>query len=160
MPILQRRKTNNKPRDASTPHGSTAAESVRNLIKKNPKYSKRINYNALKELFTDDGSSFQMPTGDDDKDDDGTLYTMDDKSDGEGMLIVEEDGGVVGQARPAKSRSTSLVPGPSSAPAATSTALGDITEGDDEEDAEGEEDLEDDGKDDAYGEWDAYEQEV
>ena len=66
----QRRKTNNKPRDASTAHGSTAAESVRNLIKKNPKYSKRINYNALKELFTDEGPSFQLPGADDDKDDD------------------------------------------------------------------------------------------
>ncbi|KAI0718149.1 hypothetical protein C8T65DRAFT_706864 [Cerioporus squamosus] len=139
----KRRKTNNKPRDASTPHGSTAAESVRNLIKKNPRYSKKINYNALKDLFTDDGASFQMPTGDDDKDDDGHLYTMDDKDDGEGMLIVEEEGGGgVGQVRGAKSRSASLVPG----------------RGDDEEDAEGEEDVEE--KDDTYGEWDVYEQEV
>ncbi len=158
---MQRRKTNNKPRDASTPSGSTAAESVRNLIKKNPKYSKRINYNALKELFTDDGSSFQMPTGDDDKDDDPALYTMDDKSDGEAMFIVEEGGGGVGQAKPnTKSRSASLMPGPSTVPTASTTALGAITEGD-EEDAEGEEDVEEDGeKDDAYGEWDVYEQEV
>ncbi|KAG2002253.1 transcription initiation factor IIB, variant 3 [Coprinopsis cinerea AmutBmut pab1-1] len=51
----KRRKTNNKPRDASTPAGGTAAESVRNLIKKNPKYSKRINYDALKDLFVDGG---------------------------------------------------------------------------------------------------------
>ncbi|RPD56613.1 BRF1-domain-containing protein [Lentinus tigrinus ALCF2SS1-7] len=159
----KRRKTNNKPRDASTPHGSTAAESVRNLIKKNPKYSKKINYNALKELFTNEGSSFQLPTGDDDKEDEGHLYTMDDKDDGEGMLIVEEEGGGgVGQTRPAtKSRSASLVPG-ASVPAATAgRALEDIPEGDDEEDAEGEEDVEDDAeKDDAYGEWDVYEQEV
>ncbi|EDR03383.1 uncharacterized protein LACBIDRAFT_143618, partial [Laccaria bicolor S238N-H82] len=48
---LSRRKGNNKPRDASTAAGGTTAESVRNLLKKNPKYSKRINYDALKDLF-------------------------------------------------------------------------------------------------------------
>ncbi len=157
---LQRRKTNNQPRDASTPHGSTVAESVRNLIKKNPKYSKKINYNALKDLFTDEGSSFQMPDLSDDKDDDGHLYTMDDKDDEAGMLIVEEEGGGgVGQVRATKSRSASLVP--AVAPAAVkSAALDDIPEGD-EEDAEGEDDIEEDAeKDDAYGEWDVYEQEV
>ena len=137
---------------------------MRNLIKKNPKYSKRINYNALKELFTDEGPSFHLPGADDDKDDDGGLYTMDDKSDGEGMLIVEEGGGGVGQARQikSKSRSASLVPGaPGSAIPAPGKGLADIHEGDEEEDAEGEEDVEEDGeKDDTYGEWDAYEQEV
>ena len=87
------------------------------------------------------------------------LYPMDDKSDGEGMLIVEEPGGGgVGQARPAKSRSASLVPNP----ALPSGAAGKAEDlGDDEEDAEGEEDVEEDAeKDDTYGEWDAYEQEV
>ncbi|KAJ2924283.1 hypothetical protein H1R20_g12815, partial [Candolleomyces eurysporus] len=49
----KRRKTTTKPRDASTAAGGSAAESVRNLIKKNPKYSKRINYEALKDLFVD-----------------------------------------------------------------------------------------------------------
>ena len=106
-----------------------------------------------------------MPGGEDDKDNDGHLYTMDDKDDGEGMLIVEEEGGGgVGQAiRPAKSRSASLVPGTSAVPAKPSASgtLEGVPEGDDEEDAEGEEDVEDDAeKDDAYGEWDAYEQEV
>ena len=52
--FLQRKKKD-RPRDASTPHGSTAAESVRNLLKKNPRYSKRINYDALKDLFVDSG---------------------------------------------------------------------------------------------------------
>jgi transcription factor IIIB 90 kDa subunit len=61
---------------------------VRNLIKKNPKYSKRINYDALKDLFVDGG---------DEKDDNG-LYTIDDKSDGEEMLVIEEEGGGVGLA--------------------------------------------------------------
>ena len=162
---LQRRKGNNKPRDASTPSGSTAAESVRNLIKKNPKYSKRINYNALKDLFTDDGSTFQMAAGDDDKEDDEDtqLYTMDDKSDGEGMLIVEEaGGGGVGQSRPAKSRSTSLVPNIGAASSGVGMAVGaGDADGDDEEDAEGEEDVEEDAdKEEPYAEWDAYEQEV
>ncbi|KAI0363485.1 BRF1-domain-containing protein [Pilatotrama ljubarskyi] len=150
----KRRKTNNKPRDASTPHGSTAAESVRNLIKKNPKYSKRINYNALKDLFTDDGSSFQMPTEEDGKDDEG-FYTLDDKDEGDSMVIVEESGGGIGQLR-TKSRSASLVPGA----AAATAAVADIPEGVDE-DAEGEEDVEaGSDKDDTYGEWDVYEQEV
>ncbi|OJT12006.1 Transcription factor IIIB 60 kDa subunit [Trametes pubescens] len=150
----KRRKTNNKPRDASTPHGSTAAESVRNLIKKNPKYSKRINYNALKDLFTDAGGSFQMPAGDDEDEDgkDEGLYTLDDKDEGEGMLIVEEGGGGVGQALPAKERSASIVPG-----APVSVGAQNLLEAADE-DAEGEEDVEE--KDDAYGEWDGYEQEV
>ncbi|EGN97551.1 hypothetical protein SERLA73DRAFT_75218 [Serpula lacrymans var. lacrymans S7.3] len=88
----KRKKTNNKPRDASTPSGSTAAESVRNLIKKNPKYSKRINYDALKDLFMDGGPVPRL----DEKDD---MYTMDDKSDGEGMVVVEEEGGGVGVQR-------------------------------------------------------------
>jgi len=86
----KRRKTNTKPRDASTPSGSTAAESVQNLIKKNSRYSKRINYDALKNLFVDQGSG----SGFDNKDDD--LYSMDEKDDNEGMIVIEEGGGVVG----------------------------------------------------------------
>ncbi|KAF8648464.1 hypothetical protein AX16_006267 [Volvariella volvacea WC 439] len=49
----KKRKTTIKSRDATTPHGTTAAESVRDLLKKIPKYSKRINYDALKDLFAD-----------------------------------------------------------------------------------------------------------
>lgn len=128
---------------------------MRNLIKKNPKYSKRINYNALKDLFTDAGGSFQMPAGDDEYEDgkDEGLYTLDDKDEGEGMLIVEEGGGGVGQALPAKERSASVVPG-----APVSVGAQNLMEAADDEDAEGEEDVEE--KDDAYGEWDGYEQEV
>jgi transcription factor IIIB 90 kDa subunit len=72
---------------------------VRNLIKKNPKYSKRINYDALKDLFVD---GRQIPSLDD-KDD---LYTMDDKSDGEGMLVLEEGGGGIGNQRSVTTRLT------------------------------------------------------
>ncbi|KAG7087469.1 hypothetical protein E1B28_013434 [Marasmius oreades] len=82
----KRRKTNNKPRDTTTPHGATTAESVRNMLKKNPKYSKRINYDALKDLFVDSTGS----TNFDDKDD-GMLYTIDDKDDEEQTLVVIED---------------------------------------------------------------------
>lgn len=46
-----------KPRDTSTPHGTTAAESVRNLLKKNPKYSKKINYAVLDQFFKPEKSS-------------------------------------------------------------------------------------------------------
>ncbi|KAF9524769.1 hypothetical protein CPB83DRAFT_860671 [Crepidotus variabilis] len=99
----KRRKTTNKPRDSSNAAGGTAAESVRNLIKKNPKYSKRINYEALKDLFVDTGGSRSVATnmtnGDDDKDDADLLVMDDDKSDGEGLnmptIIVEEEPGAV-----------------------------------------------------------------
>ena len=82
----QRRKAAVKPRDASTPHGSTAAESVRNLLKQNARYSKRINYDALKDLFTDEK----------DEDDDGALYTIDNKDEDATSVVVEEGGGRVG----------------------------------------------------------------
>jgi transcription factor IIIB subunit 2 len=72
-----------KPRDASTPHGSTAAESVRTLLKQNARYSKRINYDALKDLFTDE------------KDGD-LLYTLDEKDEDQNVVVVEEGGGRVG----------------------------------------------------------------
>ncbi|KAK0205101.1 BRF1-domain-containing protein [Desarmillaria ectypa] len=83
----KRRKT--KPRDSTTAHGATTAESVKNMMKKNPKYSKRINYDALKDLFVNGGV---VPTLD--EKDEASLYTMDDKSDGEGggaLLVIEED---------------------------------------------------------------------
>lgn len=90
----KRRKTSIKPRDDSMPSGNTAAESVRNLIKKNPKYSKRINYDALKDLFVDGPQAPSL----DDKD---NLYTIDDKGDGEGLIVLEEGGGGIGSQRPA-----------------------------------------------------------
>ncbi|KAF8954879.1 Brf1-like TBP-binding domain-containing protein [Flammula alnicola] len=134
----KRRKTNNKPRDASTAAGDTAAESVRNLIKKNPKYSKRINYDALKDLFVEN---------------DADLYTMDDdKSDGEGVLgmptvIVEEEPGTVAlkpASEPTKSRKKGVL------------ALQDM-----DMDADGEADEgSDEDKDEDIGWEDAYEQEV
>ncbi len=77
----QRRKPAAKPRDASTPHGSTAAESVRTLLKQNARYSKRINYDALKDLFTDEKEKDESPV----------LYTID------GKEIVEEGGGRIGR---------------------------------------------------------------
>jgi hypothetical protein len=77
---------------------------VRNLIKKNPRYSKRINYDALKDLFVD-GTMGGVSLGVDDKDDDG-LYTIgvDDKGEDEegeaGMeVVVEEAGSVAGVVR-------------------------------------------------------------
>jgi transcription factor IIIB subunit 2 len=150
--FLQRRKTGNKPRDASTPHGSTAAESVRNLIKKNPKYSKRINYDALKDLFVDGGVPSSLPInttlGVDDKDDDDKddgLYTigLDDKSDGEGtgMVIIQEEPGVVSVTPASGSRSN--VPG--------------LEEDNMNADADGDEGSE---KGDDLGWEDVYEQEV
>lgn len=82
----KRQKNNKNPRDASTPQGATAAESVRNMMQTNPtKYSKRINYNALKDLFVDVGQS--TATGDDED-----TYMMDaDKTDSTEMIVIEED---------------------------------------------------------------------
>ncbi|TFK35672.1 cyclin-like protein [Crucibulum laeve] len=142
----KRRKTN-KPRDTTTPAGNSAAESVQNLIKKNPKYSKRINYDALKDLFVEGGGapSFTaaMTTGNDDKDDDD-LYTMgmdDDKSDGMMVIVEEEPGTVV--AAPHKTVESRL----------KRRALDDVDDLDVEE-------MSDDEKDEGYGWDDGYEQEV
>ncbi|KAF9243843.1 BRF1-domain-containing protein [Melanogaster broomeanus] len=90
----KRRKSITKPRDESTPSGSTAAESVRNLLKKNPKYSKRINYNALKDLFVDGGGPVLNL---DEKDD---LYSIDDKSESDDMAVNEGRG--VGNQKPSR----------------------------------------------------------
>ena len=96
---LQRRKTGTtKPRDASTAHGATAAESVRTMLKKNPKYSKRINYDALKDLFVESGGppSLAAAMGLNEDKDDADLYQIgDDKSDGGDMVIIEEAAGAV-----------------------------------------------------------------
>ena len=81
---------------------------MRNLIKKNPKYSKRINYDALRDLFGGEGNGAAGAGGEeyeensllvppnislDEKEDD--MYRLDDleKGDGEDMFIVEESGG-------------------------------------------------------------------
>ena len=116
---------------------------MRNLIKKNPKYSKRINYDALKDLFTDadTGSPVPMikmsntptpaPMMDEDdggETDHGSVYPM---SDAEGMSVVVEEGG---------------------------GGVGEKTEpsgGADDDDM-----YADVGEDDGYAEWDGYEQEV
>ncbi|KAH6897682.1 cyclin-like protein, partial [Coprinopsis sp. MPI-PUGE-AT-0042] len=111
IPLVLRRKTNNKPRDASSAAGTSAAESVRNLIKKNPKYSKRINYDALKDLFVDQPQSGIRNPGvqvdDKDEEDGAGLYTLDDDkagddvgvggdaAGGDGMVIIEEEASVV-----------------------------------------------------------------
>ena len=90
----QRRKTTGKPRDTSTPHGTTAAESVRNLLKKNPRYSKKINYAVLDQFFKPEKSS--TPDGEEGEEEEGKdeagLYRIDEKDDGEGEEVVEEGG--------------------------------------------------------------------
>ena len=99
----QRRKTSTKPRDISTPHGTTAAESVRNLLKKNPKYSKKINYAVLDQFFKPEKSS--TPDAgeaegeeEEEREEDAGLYCIDvdenekEKDDGEGEEVVEEGG--------------------------------------------------------------------
>ncbi|TFY61814.1 hypothetical protein EVG20_g6911 [Dentipellis fragilis] len=97
----KRRKTSAKPRDASSAHGSTAAESVRTLLKKNPKYSKRINYDALKDLFGEEGAAPEDEHKNVDLDT-GGLYRMP-TEDKEDVVVVEEGGGAVGGLVPAES---------------------------------------------------------
>ena len=93
----QRRKTSTKPRDTSTPHGTTAAESVRNLLKKNPKYSKKINYAVLDQFFRPEKSSTPGDEGEEDEEGGGEevgLHQIDEieRDDGEGEEVVEEGG--------------------------------------------------------------------
>ncbi|KAK7018579.1 BRF1-domain-containing protein [Favolaschia claudopus] len=139
----KRRKTtqSNVPRDTSNPAGDTAAESVKTMLTKNHKYSKRINYDALRHLLVE-GPSL------DDKSDE-QLYTLDDKSDGEGMslLVVEDTPGTVVSAPPPKSKTKKT-----GLSAASSAADAD---GDEDMDAEEGSDKEED-----VGWEDAYEQEV
>lgn len=144
--ILQKRKTTNKPRDATTPHGATAAESVRNLIKKNPRYSKRINYDALRDLFDGGG-----PSNVDEKIDAGVgLWTLDPEKDDEdvGGVVIEEGGGGVGMLSAPK-------------PGNPKTVVSAAPEGGTEGAGEAEEELYEGGSDkEDYTEWEGYEQEV
>ncbi|KAJ7714059.1 BRF1-domain-containing protein [Mycena metata] len=136
----------NVPRDTANPTGSTAAEAVKNLINKNHKYSKRINYDALRHLLVE-GPSL------DDKDDD-QLYTMDDKSDGEGvgmgMVVIEEAPGTVVAAPPKPKPKKDLA-------ARVSAKAGNTADADGDEDMDAEEGS-DKGEDVGWDE--AYEQEV
>ncbi|KAF7329034.1 BRF1-domain-containing protein [Mycena venus] len=135
------------PRDTANPTGNTAAEAVKNLLTKNSKYSKRINYDALRHLLVD-GPSLDEKTDD-------QLYTMDDKSDGEGagMLVIEEAPGTVIAAPPTKAK-----PKKADRLAARVTAAGNAkasADGDEDMDAEEGSDKEED-----MGWEEAYEQEV
>jgi transcription factor IIIB subunit 2 len=88
----------------TTPHGTTAAESVRKLLKKNPKYSKKINYAVLDQFFKPEKSSTpddreeegegEGGEGEGGKEEEVRLYRIDEneKDDGEGKEVVEEGG--------------------------------------------------------------------
>lgn len=113
------------------------------MIKKNPKYSKRINYDALKDLFVDAG----------DEKDNATLYTIEPQTsvgeggEGIGMEVIEEEGGAVGVG--AVHTETKIVGGE------------DMDANADDEDAYGEEDASEKGDDVINPGWeDVYEQEV
>ncbi|KAF8170681.1 hypothetical protein K438DRAFT_1729577 [Mycena galopus ATCC 62051] len=143
----KRRKTNEStaPRDTANPTGNTAAESVKSLLNKSHKYSKRINYDALRHLLV------EGPNLDDKSDE--QLYTLDDKSDGEGagMLVIEEAPGTVVSAPPKpKPKRTPGIAAPARA------AVGNV-EPDVDEDMDPEEGS-DKGEDVGWEE--AYEQEV
>ena len=111
--------------DASTPPSPCA-------LLKHPRYSKRINYDALRNLFEHPAAT-GSPLGEQKEDIDAGLWTMDaDKYEaGAEGVVVEEGGGGVGVG-----------------------GRGRAEGGEDGEDGYGEADVGD------YGEWDGYEQEV
>lgn len=114
---------------------------MRNLIKKNPRYSKRINYDALRDLFDGAGPS----TVDEKIDAEEGLWRIDPDKEDEDIpaeVVIEEGGGGVGMSKPGTPKVT--------AP----TVEGETETGDMEDDADGSEKGED------YTEWEGYEQEV
>ena len=105
---------------------------MKNLIKKNPRYSKRINYEALKELFVESPPVITHSFQNDMKMEENLPETGD-------MVLLEEEGGGVG----VLNNNKQVLAAPEA-----------------DEDAEGEEDL-GDGFGAGAGEWDDfYEQEV
>ncbi|KAL1743650.1 cyclin-like protein [Schizophyllum fasciatum] len=85
LEALAGKRKGNKPRDASTATGATAAESARHLVKKTAKFSKRINYEAFDSLFLPyEGKPL------DEKEDD-ELYHFDDKIDDQAQVVVIPD---------------------------------------------------------------------
>lgn len=133
---------------------------MRNLIKRSNKYSRRINYDALKNLFDDtdtagaENSALLNPPAEvdlDDKEED--MYTIDDKSDGEGIgnIVIEESGGGVG-----------VVPPSAKGKRAVQEDVGDVGGADGEEDGDGdgeEVEMSDRGGDE-FGWEEGFEQEV
>lgn len=114
---------------------------MRNLIRKNPRYSKRINYDALRDLF--DGGFGEEEEQKIDLD--NGMYTMDGEQDEEmGAVVVEEGGGGVGMGEKA-----------------AKAVVDEVADVDEDADAEGEgdEDIYGEG-DEGGGDWDVYEQEV
>ncbi|OCB90255.1 hypothetical protein A7U60_g2545 [Sanghuangporus baumii] len=123
------------------------------MVKTSTKYSRKINYEALQNLFASDTNvSNLVPPAEVDLDEkEDYMYTFDDKSDGETMtVVVEEGGGGVGVAAKASSPKgdTSL------------KGLQAVSEPEGEEDGEGEE-IELSEKGDEEYAWDEeYQQEV
>lgn len=118
---------------------------MKNLIKKNPRYSKRINYDALRDLF-DGAGPMGVPVEEQKFDMSREMYTMDPEKEDEMGVVVEEGGGGVGM-QPVLGKSV------------TNEAEGADEDGEGEVDDDMYADL--GGKGDDYGgEWDAYEQEV
>lgn len=68
---------------------------MRNLLKKNPKYSKKINYAVLDQFFKPEKSSTPGDEGGEEQErekEEVGLYRIDEKDNGEGEEVVEEGG--------------------------------------------------------------------
>jgi hypothetical protein len=93
--VTWQRKTQ-KPRDSTNARGSTPAESARLLLQKR-KFSRRINYKVVDQLFSDSSDMHILATptanADDDKDDDdGVLYPEMDLIDEPYNIMVTPNG--------------------------------------------------------------------
>ena len=66
------------------------------MLKKNPKYSKKINYAVLDQFFKPEKSSTPDNAEEEEDEEEGKeeveLYRIDEKDDGEGEEVVEEGG--------------------------------------------------------------------
>jgi transcription factor IIIB 90 kDa subunit len=121
---------------------------VRNLIKRNRKYSKRINYEALKDLFIDDSSlpdMFTAPAVDEKVNDRHSVPTGDGHVEDDRRSEIEGEEGAIG-VLPAEILPRTQIP-----------ANGEDGDGDEDADGEDESDKEENI---GLGWEDAYEQEV
>lgn len=103
----------NRPKDASTATGETAADATKQMLEKK-KFSKKINYDAIKSLFDKNGSEAGSTyAGSDD----------DDGSDGDNMLIGQSYGSKKRKKKGISKRGTPInIPAPTFGARASSRA--------------------------------------
>ncbi|GAA6013453.1 hypothetical protein JCM11491_006088 [Sporobolomyces phaffii] len=112
-PVNKRPRKRHRPKDASTATGESAADATKQMLEKK-KFSKKINYDAIKSLFNKNGSEAGSAYGGSD-DEDG--------SDGENMLIGGSYGSKKKKRRGLAKRGTPInIPAPTFGSRASSRA--------------------------------------